>query len=290
MQGVLAFRNAGFDFWHVVDILHRLRACRATTTFHLQLSRPDVHPLRTWTVASDVGAQKFKSNETQSGGAGADEGEDGEGPVDAQHAWDFMQGKLSTLIWEDGIRLVAGGDDNNQSGNAIIPDGFPGSGSSIPGGPGVRGSRGPPSRDEDTGTPATGTANAANTGMSNPAKSTSAKSKKSKTSTHNQDRANLMSKAHRVLDHLANSCHEEAMRTDPVYAEVEAGRAKDSYVEQLLDDIERLQGKVDSAKSDKLQERFERLLAAAEERLAAVEGNTSRDEAAATSTAAGAAP
>ena len=82
-------------------------------------------------------SHQFHANELQSGGAGADEGEDGN-PVDAIHAFEFMGGRVATMIWEDDVRL-RGGDDTNESGSAIIPDGQPGAGSSVPGGPGVRG-------------------------------------------------------------------------------------------------------------------------------------------------------
>ena len=52
-------------------------------------------------------SQQFKANEVQSGGAGADEGEDGT-PVDAIHAFEFMGGRVATMIWEDGVRLRGG--------------------------------------------------------------------------------------------------------------------------------------------------------------------------------------
>lgn len=89
------------------------------------------------TAAEPRGFQQFKSNETQSGGAGADPTEDG-GFEEAIHPWQFMGGRLPTMLWEDGCRIFGGGDDFHFTGDAILADDDAGSGSSIPGGPGVR--------------------------------------------------------------------------------------------------------------------------------------------------------
>ncbi|CAM9979332.1 unnamed protein product [Pylaiella littoralis] len=78
---------------------------------------------------------EFLSKQTISGGDGADAGEDGD-PTNAIHPFEFMSGSLPTMLWEDGIALL-GGDENGGGGDAIIPDSQPGSGSSVPGGPGV---------------------------------------------------------------------------------------------------------------------------------------------------------
>lgn len=79
----------------------------------------------------------YRDREGRSGGDGADPNEEGEAS-DAIHSFNFMQGHLPTMMWEDLLRLQAGGDDNVGVGDAVIPDGKGGSGSSVPGGPGVR--------------------------------------------------------------------------------------------------------------------------------------------------------
>lgn len=82
-----------------------------------------------------MACQEFLSKQAKSGGDGADAGEDGD-PTNAIHPFEFMSGSLPTMLWEDGIALL-GGDENGGGGDAIIPDSQPGSGSSVPGGPGV---------------------------------------------------------------------------------------------------------------------------------------------------------
>ncbi|CAN0300844.1 unnamed protein product [Pylaiella littoralis] len=49
-----------------------------------------------------------------------------------------MSDSIPTMLWEDGIALLGGDDSKSGAGEAIIPDSHPGSGSSVPGGPGVR--------------------------------------------------------------------------------------------------------------------------------------------------------
>ncbi|CAM9488537.1 unnamed protein product, partial [Pylaiella littoralis] len=59
-------------------------------------------------------------------------------PENAIHPFEFMSGSIPTMLWEDGIALLGGDDSKSGAGEAIIPDSHPGSGSSVPGGPGVR--------------------------------------------------------------------------------------------------------------------------------------------------------
>lgn len=228
--------------------------------------------------------QLFKANETKSGGAGADE-EDGE-TVNAVHPFEFMGGRLATMIWEDGVRLV-GGDDTNQSGNIIIADGDPGAGSSVPGGPGVRGSRGataaPTFGDSDSCTSGSVRSNSGKT-MS---RKKSARSKKSTTSPKDQRLDVLHSKAQSVLDKLSSSMDEEAAGAGSAFGHVRAERDNDRVLEDLVDDVERLEEKVASAKTDKSRQRYQRLLQAAEARVEVAEAEADREaaDAAASSTA-----
>lgn len=188
--------------------------------------------------------QKFQANELQSGGAGADR-VDGGDPDDAKHAWQFMQGKLATMLWVDGIRLTAGGEDSNQSGGIIIPDGQPGAGSSVPGGPGV-------------GTLTT-------TGNRKPKAS-----KKPKSEPNAQNKADLYSKANDLLDKLSSSMDEEkagAAGGGDAYATIQAERQRDGVLEGLMGDVDRLEGKLQAAKSDKTRQGYQRLVDAAVARL-----------------------
>ena len=34
----------------------------------------------------------------------------------------FMGGKLATMLWEDGIQIVSGGDESNFTGDPVIAD------------------------------------------------------------------------------------------------------------------------------------------------------------------------
>ena len=219
--------------------------------------------------------QVFKVNETQSGGVGADE-EDGQ-PVNAVHPFEFMGGRLATMIWEDGVRLVGGGDDTNQSASAIIPDGHPGSGSSVPGGPGVRATSAPSTGAPEPDNP--------NSGKTKPGKTKPGRSKKSKNS-HDEERAGLVSKANMLLDKLSNSVEEESTESRSAFAGLQVARSTDRAMEDLVDDVERLQGKVDGAQSDKTRQRFQKLLDAAEARLEKAEAAQKEPEAAAAASSA----
>eukprot|EP00903_Cladosiphon_okamuranus_P005786 g5733.t1 len=225
----------------------------------------------------------FKANETQSGGVGADE-EDGE-PVDAKHSFNFMYGRLPTMIWEDGIRLVAGGDDTNPMGSVIIADGQPGAGSSVPGGPGVRGSP------DSNAAPSSG---ASKSGTSCSGETISGKPKsgtKKKQKTNEQTRDKLFAKAHTVMDKLSRSVDGEATGAGSPFTPVQADRAKDRVVEELIDDVERLEEKVASARSEKARQRYQALMEKAEARLDAVEAKADAEgAAAAASSTAGTSP
>lgn len=87
----------------------------------------------------------------KSGGVGADEVDDGDDAndhgaeadgsrkrKDAIHVWEFCDGKLGVLLFND-IMSIKGGGDASHYGDVIIPDGGVGMTSSIPGGPGCRG-------------------------------------------------------------------------------------------------------------------------------------------------------
>ncbi|CAM9562088.1 unnamed protein product, partial [Pylaiella littoralis] len=80
---------------------------------------------------------EFARKTNASGGAGADTDDEGD-PENAIHPFEFMSGSIPTMLWEDGIALLGGDDSKSGAGEAIIPDSHPGSGSSVPGGPGVR--------------------------------------------------------------------------------------------------------------------------------------------------------
>lgn len=94
-------------------------------------------------------SQEVRRKEDQSGGVGADEdeegedghdGEDGDGHTrrkDATHYWNFCNGKLGPFLWNDVMTHKGGGDVSNIA-DIVIPDGAPGMGSSVPGGPGRR--------------------------------------------------------------------------------------------------------------------------------------------------------
>ena len=219
-------------------------------------------------------SQQFKANELQSGGAGADEGEDGN-PVDAIHAFEFMGGRVATMIWEDGVRL-RGGDDTNESGSAIIPDGQPGAGSSVPGGPGVRGavseSAAPSSGNDACGKP-----------KSAKPKSTRKGRQRAERAPHGEERAVLVSKANVLLDMLSKSAEQDAKASEPAFRSLQEGRTKDLAIEELIGDVDRLQRKVDSATSDKARERFQKLLDSADARLDQAYAEKERDEASAAS-------
>ena len=79
--------------------------------------------------ANELGYQKYVHNEDQSGGAGADEGSDGE-IDDSNHSFNFMEGRLATLIWSDGCNIMGLQSGNNFTGQIINPDNSAGSGSS----------------------------------------------------------------------------------------------------------------------------------------------------------------
>ncbi|CAB1120800.1 unnamed protein product [Ectocarpus sp. CCAP 1310/34] len=210
---------------------------------------------------------KFKENEQRSGGAGADATQDG-GFVNARHPFQFMRGSLPTMLWEDGIELSGGGDDETyRPGDIVLPDGHPGSGSSVPGGPGVRG------RGEATPARSSGNTN-------------SRKHKKPKTGS--DDRAELVADTKEVIALWRKAAEQEVRGDKPAFGDIEKDRAKDLAMEGFIDDVQRLQAKVDSASSDFLREKYQKLLDAAEARVARAE--QSSDEAAMASSSAAAAP
>lgn len=180
--------------------------------------------------------QHFKSNEKQSGGADAEKNENGQ-CVNAIHPFEFMGGRLATMLWEDGIRLVAGGDDTNFTCDVVIPDEQPGAGSSVPGGGGVRGTVGA-------------------SGSYKPA--TSAKSKRSKTPPN--DQARLYNQTQDLISILTKSAQQEVKGNEPALGDLQKARERDRAQEDLLDDVGRLQQKVNTAPSEYLRTRFQKLL------------------------------
>ncbi|CAB1100861.1 unnamed protein product [Ectocarpus sp. CCAP 1310/34] len=168
-----------------------------------------------------------------------------------------MRGSLPTMLWEDGIELSGGGDDETyRPGDIVLPDGHPGSGSSVPGGPGVRG------RGEATPARSSGNNN-------------SRKHKKPKTGS--DDRAELVADTKEVIALWRKAAEQEVRGDEPAFGEIEKDRAKDLAMEGSIDDIQRLQAKVDSASSNVLREKYQKLLDAAEARMARAE--QSSDEA-----------
>lgn len=186
--------------------------------------------------------QQYKSNETQSGGAGADDagGEDGD-VVNAIHPFEFMGGRLATMLWQDGIRIFAGGDDTNFTGDTIIPDGHPGSGSSVPGGPGVR-----------------------PTVEAKPAQA-AIRAKKQKSDHKTQ----LLDETRTLISKLKDQAEKQMKEAQCVFGSVDQDRVMDLGMEALLDDCQRYQEKVDAATSDSVREGYEDLLSDAEARLVA---------------------
>lgn len=89
----------------------------------------------------------FAENEAGAGTGAGGEGEGGgkkkkeERRRAATHFWCFCAGKLAVQFYHD-IMSVKGGGDISHYGDLVIPDGHPGMGSSIPGGPGCRGMEG----------------------------------------------------------------------------------------------------------------------------------------------------
>lgn len=211
--------------------------------------------------------QVFKSNETRSGGAGA--GPTAEGRfVAAGHPFDFMGGRAATMIWEDGIRIVAGGDDNNLTIEAIIPDWQPGSGSSVPGGPGVLQMVG------------------ATTAVSSSKRPSSKPTAATRNKKRGGDKAELIQDTKSLLD-LSTTAARQEIKAGEVGG-LRKARAADLAAEGLLDDVQRLQGKVNAAESPQLREMFQVLLNAADAR--AKSAVMERNEAAAASLAAAASP
>ncbi|CAM9368507.1 unnamed protein product, partial [Pylaiella littoralis] len=98
------------------------------TTFYFDLQRR----LYTWLKEVKSEHTLFRDREDVSGGAGADPSSDGEDSGDSRHAFHFMGGRLATMLWEDGIRVVAGGNESKFTGDPVNPDSHAGSGSSIP--------------------------------------------------------------------------------------------------------------------------------------------------------------
>lgn len=97
-------------------------------------------------VGADAVDDGADANEPGAGanGPGADangQGADANGSIrrkNATHLWQFCDGKLGVLLFND-ILFLKGGGDVSHFGDIVIPDGGAGMGSSIPGGPGHRG-------------------------------------------------------------------------------------------------------------------------------------------------------
>lgn len=87
--------------------------------------------------------QDMRSRESVSRGAGADAVGDSEGGDNefksSIHTWNFCGGKVPTMVYEDLMKAKCGGGDIGSGlADTVIPDGFAGSGTSVPGGTGTR--------------------------------------------------------------------------------------------------------------------------------------------------------
>lgn len=85
----------------------------------------------------------MRSRESISGGAGADAVGDSEGGDNefksSIHTWNFCGGKIPTMVYEDVMKAKCGGGDFGSGlADTVIPDGFAGSATSVPGGTGTR--------------------------------------------------------------------------------------------------------------------------------------------------------
>lgn len=185
-----------------------------------------------------MATQKYRADENQSGGAGAETQANGE-IADAIHPFEFMGGRLCTMLWEDGMRLVGGGDESKFTGDVIIPDGHAGSGSSVPGGPGVRA-----------------------TAKVNSGSSSSKQVKKPKHGGGEAEREALAAKAGGLIATLQAAAEREIKGL-----EADKGDDKDSVLEGLVDDVSRLEEKVANASSERTRSLYTHLLAKANARL-----------------------
>lgn len=181
----------------------------------------------------------FREKESKSGGDGADRNEKGE-VSDAKHSFEFMQGHLPTMMWEDPLRLQAGGDDNVGVGDAVIPDGKGGSGSSVPGGPGVR-STVPaiPAKTTSDAAPAIPAKTAAD------AAKISRKKKRDAAKADERSMQKLRLEASGLISKISAGIAAETAAKDALDDDEEDRRA-----EEAADNIDRLQGKVAAASDD----------------------------------------
>ncbi|CAN0421349.1 unnamed protein product [Ectocarpus sp. 12 AP-2014] len=102
------------------------------------------------------------------------------------------------------------------------------------------------------------------------------------------DRAELVADTKEVTALWRKAAEQEVRGDEPAFGDIEKGRAKDLAMEGFIDDVQRLQAKVDSASSNFLREKYRKLLDAAEARVARAE--QSSDEVAMASSSAAAAP
>lgn len=173
----------------------------------------------------------------------------GDGQVlDAVHAFQFMGGRLATMLWEDGMRVNGGGDESGLSADVIIPDGHPGSGSSVPGGPGVR---------------ATEKANGDGSSSTQQNKPTN-KGKGGKGG--DPKREKLFQETSDTLRSMRALAEREAKQLEAESIENKE-RSESAKMEDLIDDVVRLQNKFNTAPNARTKSWYGRLLAAANARL-----------------------
>lgn len=197
----------------------------------------------------------FKDNEAKSGGAGADISEGGE-LADAKHAYEFMGGRLATMLWEDLMEQLAGGDDGGIA-ETIIPDGKAGSASSIKGGPGVRGTTAKLRPDASAGaTSSTTVKTEGKLGPDGAARATARTSANKKKKSNGDASEDLHRKMADAIAKISAVSENELQRTA-----VDPASAKSASYESLADDVDRLSTKVDTAKSEGARSLFRALLA-----------------------------
>ncbi|CAB1110954.1 unnamed protein product [Ectocarpus sp. CCAP 1310/34] len=156
------------------------------------------------------------------------------------------------MLWQDGIELSGGDDDETyRPGDIVLPDGHLDSGSrhgsSVRVDPGSEGEArqqragGPGVRGRGEATPARSSGN-----------TNSRKHKKSKTGS--DDRAELVADTKEVIAVWRKAAEQEVRGDEPSFGDIEEDRAKYFAMEGFIDDVKRLQTKVDSASSNFLRE------------------------------------
>ena len=165
----------------------------------------------------------------------------------------FMGGKLATMLWEDGIQIVSGGDESNFTGDPVIADSHAGSGSSVPGGPGVR-----------------------STAPRQPAGDSKAAGASKRRKGQPDKNEELRANAALVVGQMKASAD---LDLGNMRAEASADRARE--LETLTDDVERLQGKLDNTSSADNKKMYAKLLKRAQRMKKRFEEEEEKEEAAA---------